>query len=78
MERPTDSYKETHNITLSLEDTLFGGQVSNLQVLSAVNYFGLLYFFNFSKLFILVYEHNIISGEVYAIINKLGVFMYLK
>lgn len=33
MERPTDSYKETHNITLSLEDTLFGGQVSNLQVI---------------------------------------------
>lgn len=32
MERPTDSYKETHNITLSLEDTLFGGLVSNLQV----------------------------------------------
>lgn len=33
MERPTDAYKETHNITLSKEDTLFGGQVSNLQVL---------------------------------------------
>lgn len=33
MERPTDSYKETHNLTLSLEDTLFGGQVSNLQVM---------------------------------------------
>lgn len=33
MERPTDTYKETHNITLSKEDTLFGGQVSNLQVL---------------------------------------------
>lgn len=32
MERPTDAYKETHNITLSNEDTLFGGQVSNLQV----------------------------------------------
>ncbi|RVW48425.1 Protein TIC 62, chloroplastic [Vitis vinifera] len=32
MERPTDAYKETHNITLSQEDTLFGGQVSNLQV----------------------------------------------
>ncbi|KAK4804479.1 hypothetical protein SAY86_004296 [Trapa natans] len=32
MERPTDTYKETHNITLSEEDTLFGGQVSNLQV----------------------------------------------
>ncbi|KAL6963906.1 Protein TIC 62, chloroplastic [Sarracenia purpurea var. burkii] len=32
MERPTDAYKETHNVTLSMEDTLFGGQVSNLQV----------------------------------------------
>lgn len=34
MERPTDTYKETHNTTLSQEDTLFGGQVSNLQVFS--------------------------------------------
>lgn len=32
MERPTDSYKETHNIILASEDTYFGGQVSNLQV----------------------------------------------
>uniref|UniRef100_M1AEX9 Tic62 protein n=1 Tax=Solanum tuberosum TaxID=4113 RepID=M1AEX9_SOLTU len=32
MERPTDSFKETHNITISEEDTLFGGLVSNLQV----------------------------------------------
>ncbi|KAL1208729.1 Protein TIC 62 [Cardamine amara subsp. amara] len=32
MERPTDSYKKTHNLTLSLDDSLFGGQVSNLQV----------------------------------------------
>ncbi|KAL5077669.1 hypothetical protein RYX36_016653 [Vicia faba] len=32
MERPTDAYKEKHNVTLSTEDTLFGGQVSNLQV----------------------------------------------
>ncbi|KAI3753238.1 hypothetical protein L2E82_25284 [Cichorium intybus] len=32
MERPTDSFKETHNMTLSTEDTLFGGLVSNLQV----------------------------------------------
>ncbi|OVA04573.1 hypothetical protein BVC80_1715g98 [Macleaya cordata] len=32
MERPTDAYKETHNIALAEEDTLFGGQVSNLQV----------------------------------------------
>nr|KJB32203.1 hypothetical protein B456_005G229200 [Gossypium raimondii] len=31
MERPTDAFKETHNITLSTEDTLFGGLVSNLQ-----------------------------------------------
>ncbi|KAL8109520.1 hypothetical protein AgCh_025579 [Apium graveolens] len=28
---PTDSYKETRNLTLSLEDNLFGGQVSKLQ-----------------------------------------------
>ena len=27
MERPTDSYKETHNVRLSKADTLFGGQV---------------------------------------------------
>ncbi|GJT69616.1 protein TIC 62, chloroplastic isoform X1 [Tanacetum coccineum] len=32
MERPTDSFKETHNLTLATEDTLFGGLVSNLQV----------------------------------------------
>ncbi|KAF8405152.1 hypothetical protein HHK36_010051 [Tetracentron sinense] len=32
MERPTDAYKETHNILLAQEDSLFGGQVSNLQV----------------------------------------------
>ncbi|XP_071930798.1 protein TIC 62, chloroplastic-like isoform X2 [Coffea arabica] len=32
MERPTDAFKETHNITVSQEDTLFGGLVSNLQV----------------------------------------------
>lgn len=32
MERPTDAYKETHNIVLANEDTYFGGQVSNLQV----------------------------------------------
>ncbi|KAL0559644.1 hypothetical protein IC582_000007 [Cucumis melo] len=32
MERPTDAFKETHNTTLSPEDTLFGGLVSNLQV----------------------------------------------
>lgn len=32
MERPTDRFKETHNLVLSPEDTLFGGLVSNLQV----------------------------------------------
>ncbi|CAA6657718.1 unnamed protein product [Spirodela intermedia] len=32
MERPTDSFKETHNIVLANEDTYFGGLVSNLQV----------------------------------------------
>ncbi|KAL2652762.1 hypothetical protein R1flu_020890 [Riccia fluitans] len=32
MERPTDAYKETHNLRLAEADTLFGGQVSNLQV----------------------------------------------
>ncbi|KAI5066014.1 hypothetical protein GOP47_0018638 [Adiantum capillus-veneris] len=32
MERPTDAYKETHNLLLAEADKLFGGQVSNLQV----------------------------------------------
>lgn len=32
MERPTDAFKETHNLTLSTEDALFGGLVSNLQI----------------------------------------------
>lgn len=32
MERPTDDYKKTHNMTSSEQDTLFGGQVSNLQI----------------------------------------------
>lgn len=32
MERPTDAYKETHNLVLASADTYFGGQVSNLQV----------------------------------------------
>lgn len=32
MERPTDSFKETHNLILANEDTYFGGLVSNLQV----------------------------------------------
>ena len=30
MERPTDSYKDTHNVRLSTADTLFGGQASHL------------------------------------------------
>ncbi|KAK9164061.1 hypothetical protein Syun_004963 [Stephania yunnanensis] len=38
MERPTDAYKETHNIFLSKEDTLFGGQVSNLQVAELMSF----------------------------------------
>lgn len=33
MERPTDTYKETHNTVLYPRDTQFGGQVSRLQVL---------------------------------------------
>jgi hypothetical protein len=32
MERPTDSYKRTHNVVIKPRDTLFGGQVSRLQV----------------------------------------------
>ena len=32
MERPTDDYKDTHNVRLAPRDTLFGGQVSRLQV----------------------------------------------
>lgn len=34
MERPTDTYKETHNTVLYPRDTQFGGQVSRLQVMS--------------------------------------------
>ena len=30
MERPTDSYKDTHNVRLSPADTLFGGQVCHM------------------------------------------------
>ncbi|CAN0899212.1 Protein TIC 62, chloroplastic [Linum grandiflorum] len=37
MERPTDAYKETHNVTLSTEDTLFGGQVAELIAFMARN-----------------------------------------
>lgn len=32
MERPTDTYKETHNLILDTADSRFGGQISNLQV----------------------------------------------
>ena len=36
MEKPTDSFKETHNVVLAPRDTLFGGQVSRLQVAELV------------------------------------------
>ena len=32
MEKPTDSYKRTHNVRLATRDKLFCGQVSRLQV----------------------------------------------
>lgn len=32
MERPTDAFKETHNLVVAVEDTYVGGLVSNLQV----------------------------------------------
>jgi hypothetical protein len=32
MERPTDAFKETHNLVLYRKDSLSGGQVSRLQV----------------------------------------------
>nr|PNR46243.1 hypothetical protein PHYPA_013362 [Physcomitrium patens] len=32
MERPTDAYKETHNLILAPKDTYSGGQVSSLQI----------------------------------------------
>ena len=32
MERPTDAFKETHNLVVAAEDTYVGGLVSNLQV----------------------------------------------
>lgn len=37
MERPTDEYKMTHNVRLAPRDTLFGGQVSRLQVAELVS-----------------------------------------
>lgn len=36
MERPMDDYKATHNLVLKPRDTLFGGQVSRLQVAELV------------------------------------------
>lgn len=36
MERPGDDFKETHNVTVAPRDTLFGGQVSRLQVAEVV------------------------------------------
>ncbi|KAL6885534.1 hypothetical protein ACP4OV_010313 [Aristida adscensionis] len=38
MERPTDAYKETHNLVVAAEDTYVGGQVSNLQVAELIAY----------------------------------------
>lgn len=37
MERPTDEYKLTHNVRLAPRDTLFGGQVSRLQIAELVS-----------------------------------------
>lgn len=36
MERPTDQFKETHNVVLTPRDQLFGGQVSRLQVAEVI------------------------------------------
>lgn len=36
MERPTDTYKRTHNMVLKPRDSTFGGQVSRLQVAELV------------------------------------------
>ncbi|MEW5297169.1 MAG: hypothetical protein WDW36_000394 [Sanguina aurantia] len=36
MEKPTDAYKETHQVVLAPRDTRFGGQVSRLQVAELV------------------------------------------
>lgn len=36
MERPTDSFKETHNVKIGKRDTLGGGLVSRLQVAELV------------------------------------------
>lgn len=36
MERPQDDFKDTHNITLAARDSLFGGQISRLQVAEVV------------------------------------------
>jgi len=37
MERPTDEYKETHNVILKAANTTFGGQVSRLQVAELIS-----------------------------------------
>jgi hypothetical protein len=31
MERPTDDYKKTHNLTIKPRDSTFGGQVRHLE-----------------------------------------------
>lgn len=46
MEKPTDAYKETHNLVLASKNTYTGGQVSSLQVSSFdIIYFGFLAIF---------------------------------
>lgn len=37
MERPGDDFKATHNVTVAPRDTLFGGQISRLQVAEVVS-----------------------------------------
>ncbi|TVU37087.1 hypothetical protein EJB05_10378 [Eragrostis curvula] len=38
MERPTDAFKETHNLVVAPEDTYVGGLVSNLQVAELIGF----------------------------------------
>jgi hypothetical protein len=38
MERPTDAFKETHNLVVAAEDTYVGGLVSNLQVAELIGF----------------------------------------
>ena len=77
MERPTDAYKETHNITLSQEDTLFGGQVSNLQV------FFLYIFHKFAIIFqpwaqlLKMFSFWPIMYSIHSVFNK-PLFMWLE